>query len=70
MISKEGKDLAYWERNQLVAHLSKFIILGYKNTLWRIRIGMMIGETLFILKLQAVNVAGIFTIVNCVTSNI
>lgn len=23
MISKEGKDLAYWERNQLVAHLSK-----------------------------------------------
>jgi hypothetical protein len=23
MIHKEGKDLAYWERNQLVAHLSK-----------------------------------------------
>ena len=22
-IKKEGKDLAYWERNQLVAHLSK-----------------------------------------------
>lgn len=22
-IRKEGKDLAYWERNQLVAHLSK-----------------------------------------------
>ena len=23
MIFKEGKELAYWERNQLVAHLSK-----------------------------------------------
>lgn len=23
MINKEGKDLIYWERNQLVAHLSK-----------------------------------------------
>lgn len=28
MIDKEGKDLAYWERNQLVAHLSKI------NTSW------------------------------------